>query len=242
MSEYIDGDGFSAEEIFRNPESVSAYTYDDIILMPGGVNCSAQDVSLASKITKKIRLNLPILSSPMDTVTEHAMAIGMALMGGIGIIHYNMNVEEQAREVRLVKKYRNGFITDPACLSPEHTVADVDALKEKQGFSGIPITIDGKLGSQLVGIVTNRDIDFLQDRNVHLKDIMSTKLVTAAEGVSLAEANDLLKRAKKVVFIMIVPVQQLARLDVINILFSYRANFLLLTHKATSSDLFLGQI
>lgn len=198
MAEYVDGDGFTADQIFRNPESVSAYTYDDIILMPGRVHFATEDVSLASQITKKIRLNIPILSSPMDTVTEHAMAIGMALMGGIGIIHYNMTVEEQTREVRLVKKYRNGFITDPACLSPEHTVADVDALKERHGFSGIPITENGILGGQLVGIVTNRDIDFLEDRTVLLRDVMSKKLVTAQEGVSLAEANDLLKRAKKV--------------------------------------------
>lgn len=197
MAEYVDGDGFTADQIFRNPESVSAYTYDDIILMPGRVHFATEDVSLASQITKKIRLNIPILSSPMDTVTEHAMAIGMALMGGIGIIHYNMTVEEQTREVRLVKKYRNGFITDPACLSPEHTVADVDALKERHGFSGIPITENGILGGQLVGIVTNRDIDFLEDRTVLLRDVMSKKLVTAQEGVSLAEANDLLKRAKK---------------------------------------------
>ena len=138
-----------------------------------------------------------MLSSPMDTVTEHEMAIGMALKGAIGIIHYNMTEEEQANEVRLVKKYKNGFITDPACLSPEDTVADVDRLKEKYGYSGIPITVDGKLGSRLVGIVTNRDVDYLTDRTIPLRDVMTTTLVTATEGVSLAEANEVLRRSKR---------------------------------------------
>lgn len=133
----------------------------------------------------------------MDTVTEHRMAIAMALQGAIGIIHYNMTVEEQANEVRLVKKYKNGFITDPACLSPDHTCADVDILKEKHGYSGIPITENGKLGSKLVGIVTNRDVDYVEDRTTKLKDVMVKDLVTAPEGVSLQEANDLIRKAKK---------------------------------------------
>ena len=127
------------------------------------------------------------------------MAITMALQGGLGIIHYNMTVEEQANEVRLVslfrfifcylwmifivpwnqvKKYKNGFITDPACLSPNNTIADVDKLKQEFGFSGVPITIDGKMGSQIVGIVTSRDIDFINDRSIRLNDVMSTVLVT----------------------------------------------------------------
>ena len=133
----------------------------------------------------------------MDTVTEHRMAIAMALQGAIGIIHYNMTVEEQANEIRLVKKYKNGFITDPACLSPEHTCADVDKLKERHGYSGIPITENGKLGSKLVGIVTNRDVDYVEDRTTKLKDVMVKELVTAPEGVSLSEANELIRKAKK---------------------------------------------
>lgn len=136
-------------------------------------------------------------SSPMDTVTEHDMAIGMALQGAIGIIHYNMTIEEQANEVRQVKKYKNGFITDPACLSPDHTIADVDRLKEKFGYSGIPITETGKIGSKLVGIVTNRDIDYVEDRNTPLREVMTTDLVTAKEGISLSEANEELRRSKK---------------------------------------------
>ena len=89
-----------------------------------------------------------------------------------------MTIEEQVNEVKLVKKYKNGFITNPACLSPDHTIADVDNLKKKFGYSGIPITIDGKLGSKLVGIVTNRDVDYIEDRNKKLQDVMTTNLVT----------------------------------------------------------------
>lgn len=133
----------------------------------------------------------------MDTVTEHKMAIGMALLGGIGVIHYNMTVEEQANEVRLVKKYKNGFITDPICLSPQHTVADVDNIKRKFGYSGVPITETGFLGSKLLGIVTNRDIDFVEDRTTLVSEVMSSNLITAPEGISLTEANEVLQQSKK---------------------------------------------
>lgn len=102
----------------------------------------------------------------------------MALQGAIGVIHYNMTIEEQANEVRLVKKYKNGFITDPACLSPDHTILDVDRFKAEFGYSGIPITVDGKLNSRLVGIVTNRDIDYIEDRSTPLRDVMTTDLIT----------------------------------------------------------------
>ena len=188
------GDGYTAAEIFR-PGKPYAQTFDDVIILPG--KSLNGDVNLDTYITKKIKLRLPLLSSPMDTVTEHRMAIAMALQGALGIIHYNMTIEEQANEVRLVKKYKNGFITDPACLSPDHTCADVDKLKERYGYSGIPITKSGKLGSELVGIVTNRDVDYIEDRNTPLKDVMVKDLVTAPEGVSLEEANELLRKAKK---------------------------------------------
>ena len=191
------GDGYSAKEMFGERRNCYAYTFDDVIVMPGHMNFKVEDVSLETNITKKLKLKVPMLSSPMDTVTEHEMAIGMALQGAIGIIHYNMTVEEQANEVRLVKKYKNGFITDPACLSPDNLISDVDKLKEKFGYSGIPITVDGKLGSKLVGIVTNRDLDYVVDRSLCLKDVMTTALVTATEGVSLSEANEVLRRSKK---------------------------------------------
>lgn len=122
-------DGSSALQILGLRKTCFAYTYDDLILLPGHISTGSGDVSLGTSICRGIRLKLPLLSSPMDTVTEHEMAIGMALQGAIGIIHYNMTVEEQANEVRLVKKYKNGFITDPACLSPNDTIADVDRLK-----------------------------------------------------------------------------------------------------------------
>lgn len=175
-------DGYTAHELFsKKRKACHAYTYDDIILLPGHFNTATERVSLENNITRNIKVKIPLLSSPMDTVTEHAMAIGMALHGGLGVIHYNMTIEEQAREVRLVKKYKNGFITDPACLSPDNTIADVDNLKAQYGYSGIPITSDGKFGSKLVGIVTFRDIDYIEDRSTKLRDCMTTDLVTGNE-------------------------------------------------------------
>lgn len=164
--------------------------------MPGHTDCSPDDVLLETFIARGVKLKIPMVSSPMDTVTEHAMAIQMALQGGLGIIHYNMTVEEQADEVRMVKKFKNGFITDPACLSPNNTVVDVDKLKATHGFSGVPVTEDGRMGSKLVGIVTSRDTDFIDDRSTPLHMVMTTKLITAQEGVSLSEANELIRRSK----------------------------------------------
>jgi len=180
------GDGFSSQELFGSKKrSCCAYTYDDIIIMPGHSEASPKNISLENHITRNIKVKIPLLSSPMDTVTEHQMAIGMALQGAIGVIHYNMTIEEQAYEIRLVKKYKNGFINDPACLSPENVISDVDKLKEQFGYSGIPITVDGKMGSKLVGIVTNRDIDYIQDRQMKLKDVMTTDLVTGKHSILL---------------------------------------------------------
>jgi len=177
--EHQGADGYTSEQLFgQSRKTCQAYTYDDIIVMPGYSSSDRGDVSLESHISRKIKLKVPLLSSPRDAVTESAMAIAMALQGAIGVIHYNMTVEEQAKEVRLVKKYKNGFITDPACLSPANTIADVIALKEKHGYSGIPITTDGLLGSRLVGIVTNRDIDYIEDKSTTLDQVMTTKLVT----------------------------------------------------------------
>jgi IMP dehydrogenase len=123
-----------------------------------------------------------MVSSPMDTVTEHKTAIGMALQGGLGVIHYNMTVEEQVLEVTLVKKYKNGFITNPACLSPQHTIEDVLNLKRLYGFSGVPITENGQMGSKLLGMVTSRDIDFIEDKTTVLSSVMTSNLLT---GLSL---------------------------------------------------------
>jgi IMP dehydrogenase len=191
------GDGFTQTQLFVEKKNCHAYTFDDVIIMPGFIDFDAADVNLGSKISRNIKVNVPLLSSPMDTVTEHNMAIGMALQGAIGVVHYNMTVEEQANEVRLVKKYKNGFITNPACLAPDDKISDVDELKAQYGYSGIPITVDGKMGSKLMGIVTNRDVDYIADRSTSLKEVMVTDLVTAPEGVSLTEANEILRKSRK---------------------------------------------
>ncbi|MBP9024410.1 MAG: IMP dehydrogenase, partial [Spirochaetes bacterium] len=153
-------DGWSAEEIFSSPNSL---TYNDLIILPGYIDFAPADVDLDTRLTRNLSIKRPFVSSPMDTVTEGRMAIAMALNGGIGIIHSNNTPDEQAEEVRKVKRYENGFITDPICLSPENTISDILNIKEQYGFSGIPITENGKMGSKLVGIVTNRDIDFEKD-------------------------------------------------------------------------------
>eukprot|EP01133_Synstelium_polycarpum_P003937 gene3937-4558_t len=187
-------DGMDVFDLFSNK---SGYTYDDLIMLPRHINFSADQVGLKSRLTKNIQLNIPLVSSPMDTVTEHLMAINMALLGGIGIIHYNNSVEEQVAEVKKVKRFKNGFITDPIVLSPKHRLSDVDVIKTKFGFSGIPITEEGRIGSRLVGIVTSRDTDFIKDRSTQLSEIMTTDLVTAPANVTLEEANNIMKKCKK---------------------------------------------
>ena len=190
-------DGYSAKEIFLKAPGCLGYTYDDLILMPGQITFGVEEVQLETMFTRNIRLRTPLVSSPMDTVTEHGTAIQMALHGGIGIIHYNMSVEEQAREVRLVKKYENGFISDPVCLKASDTIADVDEVKRVHGFAGIPITADGKVGGKLVGFVSSRDIDFIADRSTALEAVMTTELVTATEPCTLEQANSLLRSSRK---------------------------------------------
>lgn len=187
-------DGMSAKQFF---EQGTGYTYDDFILLPGHINFSADEVSLESQISRRIKLKTPLVSSPMDTVTEAEMAINMALQGGIGIIHYNNSIEEQQHEVSKVKRYKNGFITNPMTLSPNHRISDIDEIKHKYHFSGVPITENGKMGSKLLGIVTSRDVDFLRDRDVKLSEVMTRDLVVAQEGCTLEEANKILKESKK---------------------------------------------
>ncbi|KAF9975616.1 inosine-5'-monophosphate dehydrogenase [Actinomortierella ambigua] len=189
-------DGLSAEELMDSVTQ-GGLTYNDFLILPGFINFSADKVDLSTKLTKRITLRTPFVSSPMDTVTESEMAIAMALLGGIGILHHNCTPEEQAEMVRKVKKYENGFITDPVCLTEQHTVADVLTIKEKFGFCGIPITENGKLGSKLLGIVTARDIQFVEDTTTQVKDIMTRELVIAHEGVTLQEANKILCESKK---------------------------------------------
>lgn len=190
----IEPDGLSITEMFSQK---TGYTYDDIIILPGHISFNVDSVDLSSQLTKKIRLNVPLVSSPMDTVTESNMAINMALLGGLGMIHYNNSIEEQTAQVRKVKRYRNGFITDPVVMGPHHKVTDIDEIKSKFGFSGIPITENGRMGSKLLGIVTTRDVDFIKDRSTLVKDVMTTDLVIGHEGCTLEEANDILRKTKK---------------------------------------------
>ena len=188
------GDGIDAKTLF---DTARGFTYDDLILLPSHINFGVNEVDLSTQFTRELRLNLPFVSSPMDTVTESEMAIGMALLGGIGIIHYNNTIEEQARHVGHAKRFENGFITDPIVLSPNHRIRDMDVIKARHGFSSIPVTEDGTHKTKLIGIVTGRDTDFEPDRNLLLKEVMTTDVVTAPQGVSLQQANEILRKNKK---------------------------------------------
>ena len=168
-------------------------TFDDVLLVPQYSEVTPNMVDLSTHLTKKIKLNIPMMSAGMDTVTEHRMAIAMARQGGIGIIHKNMSVEEQANEVDMVKRSENGVITDPFYLSPEHTLNDADNLMAKYRISGVPIVVDKKL----VGIITNRDPKFETDGNKLIKDVMTSEgLITAKEGITLDEAKKILAKAR----------------------------------------------
>lgn len=186
--------GVTAAELFGEGQGI---TYDDFIMLPGYISFGLDDVEMDTRLTREIVLKRPVVSSPMDTVTEADMAIHMALLGGIGIIHYNNTIAEQVAEVRRTKKFENGFITDPVCCAPDDLIADVDRIKEEYGFSGVPITEDGEVGSKLLGMVTRTDIDFEPDRSRPLREVMTTDLVTAAEGITLEEGNRILKESKK---------------------------------------------
>ena len=161
-------------------------TFDDVLLVPAFSQVVPNQVDLTTWLTKKIRLNIPMMSAGMDTVTEHRMAIAMARQGGIGIIHKNMSIEAQAEEVDKVKRSENGVITDPFSLTPEHTLADADSLMGKFRISGVPVTE----GRRLVGIITNRDLKFETDFTKKIKDSMTSEgLITAPEGITLDEAR-----------------------------------------------------
>ena len=169
-------------------------TFDDVLLVPAYSEVIANDVDTRTRLTNKIQLNIPLMSASMDTVTEHRMAIAMARQGGIGIIHKNMSIEQQAEEVDKVKRSENGVITDPFSLSPEHTIQDADDLMSKFRISGVPITE----GTKLVGIITNRDLKFETDFTKKIKESMTSEgLVTAKEGITLEEAKQILGKARK---------------------------------------------
>ena len=169
-------------------------TFDDVLLVPAYSNVIPNEIDVSTNLTKKIKLNIPLMSAGMDTVTEHRMAIAMARQGGIGIIHKNMSIEAQAEEVDKVKRSENGVITDPFSLSPEHTLKDADELMAKFRISGVPITE----GKKLVGIITNRDLKFETDFTKKIKESMTSEgLITAKEGITLEEAKTILAKARK---------------------------------------------
>lgn len=168
-------------------------TFDDVLLIPAKSEVLPSDVNTGTRLTKKILLNIPIMSAGMDTVTEARLAIAMAREGGIGIIHKNMTIKEQAFEIDQVKRSENGVIVDPFYLSPEHCIGDALELMARYRISGVPITVEGKL----VGIITNRDLRFENDPKKKIKDAMTKdKLITAEEGTTLEKAEAILKQYK----------------------------------------------
>ncbi|SFC43590.1 IMP dehydrogenase [Clostridium uliginosum] len=171
----------------------TAYTFDDVLLVPNKSEILPREVSVKTKLTKKISLNIPLMSAAMDTVTESKMAIAVAREGGIGTIHKNMTIEQQAKEVDKVKRQENGVITDPIFLSKDHILQDAEELMAQYRISGVPITENGKL----VGILTNRDITFETDFQKKISDVMTKEnLITAPENTSIEQAKEILKKHK----------------------------------------------
>lgn len=168
-------------------------TFDDVLLVPAESNVLPADIDLRTQLTKKIRLNIPLMSAAMDTVTEYRMAIAIAREGGIGVIHKNMSIGAQAEQVDMVKRSENGVITNPFWLAPGHTLGEADELMAKYRISGVPICDNGKL----IGIITNRDMKFEVDMSQLIDNVMTKEnLVTAKEGTTLEQAKEILRRHK----------------------------------------------
>ena len=182
-----------------------ALTFDDVLLVPAHSNVLPKDVSLKSKLTRDIALNIPLVSAAMDTVTEHRLAITMAQEGGIGILHKSMEIADQARNVRMVKKYESGVVKDPITVSPDTTVAELMRITEANKISGVPVVEENGEGNLVVGIVTSRDTRFITNYDQCVKDIMTGKdrLVTVQEGAGADEVQALLHkhRIEKVVVV-----------------------------------------
>ena len=169
-------------------------TFDDVLLVPAESNVLPPDVDLSTNLTKNIKLNIPIMSAAMDTVTEYRMAIAIAREGGIGVIHKSMPIDMQAEQVDMVKRSENGVITNPFYLGPDNTLGEADALMGKFRISGVPIV--DKSG-KLIGIITNRDMKFEEDMSRPISDVMTSEhLVTGREGTTLEEAKEILRRHK----------------------------------------------
>ncbi|CAI4885650.1 CLL_collapsed_G0027830.mRNA.1.CDS.1 [Saccharomyces cerevisiae] len=171
-------DGLSVQELMDS-KIRGGLTYNDFLILPGLVDFASSEFP------------------PMDTVTESEMATFMALLGGIGFIHHNCTPEDQADMVRRVKNYENGFINNPIVISPTTTVGEAKSMKEKYGFAGFPVTEDGKRNAKLVGVITSRDIQFVEDNSLLVQDVMTKNPVTGAQGITLSEGNEILKKIKK---------------------------------------------
>lgn len=180
--------------MWQNKFAKEGLTFDDVLLIPRKSSILPRDVSVQTALSPSVKLNIPLISAGMDTVTESALAIAIAREGGIGIIHKNMSVAQQAEEVDRVKRSESGVITNPFSLTPEHHVYDAEELMGKYRISGVPITDDG---GKLVGILTNRDLRFVHDYSIKIKEVMTSEnLVTAPVGTTLQEAELLLQKHK----------------------------------------------
>ncbi|MDD2221688.1 MAG: IMP dehydrogenase [Clostridia bacterium] len=181
----------TATDAYQKKFAKEGLTFDDVLLIPGESEVIPRDVDVSTYLTKKIKLNVPLMSAGMDTVTTSRMAIAIAREGGIGVIHKNMSISEQAVEVDMVKRSENGVITNPIFLSPDHTIAEALEIMERYHISGVPVTVSGKL----VGILTNRDLRFETDFSKKISEAMTKdNLITAPEGTNLEMAQEILKK------------------------------------------------
>ena len=182
----------------QHPPSIrirQAITFDDVLLEPGPSEVIPGDVDIRTRLTREISLNVPIVSAAMDTVTETALAIAMAQYGGIGVIHRNLSIEQQAEQVRQVKRFESGMVVNPITVTPEVTLRQLKVLKERHRISGIPVVEAGGSGpGKLIGIITNRDVRFAENENQPIAELMTKKVITVREGVDPAEARKLLHK------------------------------------------------
>ncbi|KAG5480962.1 hypothetical protein GH5_07490 [Leishmania sp. Ghana 2012 LV757] len=187
-------DGCTAEELFQG----EGLTYNDFIILPGFIDFGASDVNISGQFTKRIRLHIPIVSSPMDTITENEMAKTMALMGGVGVLHNNCTVERQVEMVKSVKAYRNGFISKPKSVPPDTPISAIIRIKEEKGISGILVTERGDPHGKLLGIVCTKDIDYVKNKDTPVSAVMTRrdKMTVERAPIQLEEAMDVLNRSR----------------------------------------------
>lgn len=182
--------------MWENKFAKESLTFDDVLLIPAESNVLPKEVDLSVELSDRIKLNIPVISAGMDTVTESKMAIAMARQGGLGVVHKNMNIEDQADEVQKVKRSENGVISNPFFLTPDEKVYEAEALMGKYRISGVPI-VNNKEDRQLVGILTNRDLRFIEDFSIKISDVMTKEdLITAPVGTTLDEAEQILQKHK----------------------------------------------